>query len=77
MHATPIVAYPFAPSSLASVGSSFMGSPTSREPWWIGEAEGSNKSYVSLVLRLALLAPGIVEAILTRRTDEAQKLDGL
>ncbi|HZA66087.1 MAG TPA: hypothetical protein VE592_04005 [Geminicoccaceae bacterium] len=30
----------------------------------IGEAENISKSHVSRILRLALLAPGIVEAIL-------------
>jgi hypothetical protein len=35
----------------------------------ISEAEGINKSYISRVLRLALLAPDIVEAILAGETD--------
>ena len=33
----------------------------------IGEAENISKSYVSRILRLALLAPGIVEPILAGR----------
>jgi hypothetical protein len=37
----------------------------------IGEAENISKSYVSRILRLAILAPDIVEAILTGRTDQA------
>jgi hypothetical protein len=37
----------------------------------IGDAEGISKSYVSRILRLALLAPDIVEAILAGRTDQA------
>jgi len=35
----------------------------------ISETEGINKSYVSRILRLTLLAPDIVEAILAGRTD--------
>ena len=33
----------------------------------IGDAEGISKSYVSRILRLALLAPDIVEVILAGR----------
>ena len=36
----------------------------------IGEAEKISKSYVSRILRLALLAPDIVDAILAGRTDQ-------
>src|SRR3954447_5882979 len=36
----------------------------------IAEAEPISKSYVSRILRLALLAPNIVEAILGRWADE-------
>lgn len=36
-----------------------------------------NKSYVSRILRLALLAPDLVEAILSGRTDQALMLDRL
>ena len=36
----------------------------------IGQAEGISKNYVSRILRLALLAPAIVEAILAGRTDQ-------
>jgi hypothetical protein len=42
----------------------------------IGDAESISKSYVSRILRLALLAPDIVEAILTGRTDQALTLNG-
>jgi len=35
----------------------------------IGDAENISRSYVSRILRLALLAPDIVEAILAGRTD--------
>ena len=37
----------------------------------IGDAENISKSYVSRILRLALLAPDIVEAILEERADQA------
>jgi hypothetical protein len=37
----------------------------------IGDAENISKSYVSRILRLALLAPDIVEAILEGRADQA------
>jgi hypothetical protein len=40
----------------------------------IGDAENISKSYVSRILRLALLAPGIVEAILAGKTDQALML---
>ena len=43
----------------------------------IGDAEGISKSYVSRILRLALLAPDIVEAILAGRTDQALMLEQL
>ena len=36
----------------------------------IGDAENISKSYVSRILRLALLAPDIVEAILAGRADQ-------
>ena len=36
----------------------------------IGDAENISKSYVSRILRLALLAPDIVDAIRTGRTDQ-------
>jgi hypothetical protein len=36
----------------------------------IGDAENISKSYVSRILRLALLAPDIVEAILAGSTDQ-------
>ena len=36
----------------------------------IGEAEGISKSYISRVLRLALLAPDIVEAVLGGRAGD-------
>jgi hypothetical protein len=43
----------------------------------IGDAENISKSYVSRILRLALLAPDIVEAILAGRTDQALMLENL
>jgi hypothetical protein len=43
----------------------------------IGDAENISKSYVSRILRLALLAPDIVEAVLAGRTDTALMLDRL
>jgi hypothetical protein len=43
----------------------------------IGDAENISKSYVSRILRLALLAPDMVEAILAGRTDQAVVLDKL
>jgi hypothetical protein len=43
----------------------------------IAEAESIGKSYVSRILRLALLAPDIVEAILAGRTDQALMLERL
>jgi hypothetical protein len=43
----------------------------------IGDAENISKSYVSRILRLALLAPEIVEAILTGQTDQVLLLGQL
>jgi hypothetical protein len=43
----------------------------------IGDAKNISKSYVSRILRLALLAPGIVDAILAGRTDEGMMLEQL
>jgi hypothetical protein len=43
----------------------------------IAEAEGISKSYVSRLMRLPLLAPDIVEAILAGRTDQALMLERL
>jgi hypothetical protein len=43
----------------------------------IGETENTSKSYVSRILRLALLAPDIVEAILAGGTDQALMLGKL
>jgi hypothetical protein len=43
----------------------------------IGDEENISKSYVSRILRLALLAPDIVEAILAGRTDQALMLERL
>jgi hypothetical protein len=40
-------------------------------------SEGIGKSYASRILRLALLAPDIVEAILTGRTDQVLMLEQL
>jgi len=43
----------------------------------IGDSENISKSYVSRILRLGLLAPDIVDAILAGRTDEGMMLDQL
>jgi len=43
----------------------------------IGLAENISKSYISRILRLALLAPDIVEGILAERTGQAPMLDQL
>ena len=43
----------------------------------IGDAENISKSYVSRILRLALLAPDIAEAILTGSTDQGMMLEQL
>ena len=43
----------------------------------IGDAENISKSYVSRILRLSLLAPDIVEAILASKTDQALVLEKL
>jgi hypothetical protein len=43
----------------------------------IGEAEGISKSYVSRILRLAPLAPDIIEMILEGRSDQVPMLEQL
>jgi hypothetical protein len=43
----------------------------------IGDAENISKSYVSRILRLALLAPEIVDRILAGKTDQALMLERL
>jgi hypothetical protein len=43
----------------------------------IGDAENISKSYVSRILRLALLAPDIVEGILAGRADQSLMLERL
>jgi hypothetical protein len=43
----------------------------------IGDAENISKSYVSRILRLALLAPDLVEAILAGTTDQGMLLERL
>jgi hypothetical protein len=43
----------------------------------IGEADGISKSYVSRILRLALLSPDIVESILARQADQTLILERL
>ena len=43
----------------------------------ISEAEAINKSYVSRILRLALLAPDIIETVLEGRSDQALMLEQL
>jgi hypothetical protein len=43
----------------------------------IGDAENISKSYVSRILRLALLSPDIIEAILAASTDQGIMLEQL
>ena len=43
----------------------------------LAKAEGVSQSYVSRVLRLTLLAPDIVEAILDGRQPEGMRLEDL
>jgi hypothetical protein len=43
----------------------------------IGDAENISKSYISRILRLALLAPHLVEAILAGSTDQVLMLEKL
>jgi hypothetical protein len=43
----------------------------------IGDAENISKSYVSRILRLALLAPDLVEAILAGQTEQSLMLERL
>ena len=43
----------------------------------IGDAENISKSYVSRILRLALLAPDLVQAVLAGTTDQALMLEKL
>jgi hypothetical protein len=43
----------------------------------IGDAENISKCYVSRILRLALLAPDLVEAILRGKADQALMLERL
>jgi len=43
----------------------------------IGEVEGIGKSYASQILRLALLAPDIVEAVLGGQADHGPILEQL
>jgi hypothetical protein len=43
----------------------------------IGDAENISKSYVSRILRLALLAPDFIEAILGGTADESLMLERL
>ena len=43
----------------------------------VGDAENISKSYVSRILRLALLAPDIVEAILAGKSDAGLMLEQL
>jgi hypothetical protein len=43
----------------------------------IGDSENISKSYVSRILRLALLSPDIIEAILAGRTDQGMMLERL
>jgi len=43
----------------------------------IGDAENISKSYISRILRLALLAPDIVETILAGKSDQSPMLERL
>jgi Centromere-binding protein HTH domain len=43
----------------------------------IGDAENISKSYVSRILRLALLAPDIIEAMFAGRADQSLMLEKL
>ena len=43
----------------------------------IGDAENISKSYVSRILRLALLAPDLVDRILAGKTDQVLMLERL
>jgi hypothetical protein len=43
----------------------------------IGDAENISKSYISRILRLALLAPDIIEAILAGSADQSLMLERL
>jgi hypothetical protein len=43
----------------------------------IGDAENISKSYVSRILRLALLAPHLVEGIVQGRADQALMFESL
>jgi hypothetical protein len=43
----------------------------------IGDAENISKSYVSRILRLALLAPDIVESVLAEKSDAGLMLERL
>jgi hypothetical protein len=43
----------------------------------IGDAENISKSYISRILRLALLAPDIIEMILEGRSDQVLMLEQL
>jgi hypothetical protein len=43
----------------------------------IGDAESISKSYVSRILRLALLSPDIIEAILAGSADQSPMLERL
>jgi hypothetical protein len=43
----------------------------------IGDAENISKSYVSRILRIALLAPDVVEAILAGKSDAELSLESL
>jgi hypothetical protein len=40
----------------------------------VGDAQNISKSYISRILRLALLAPDIIETILKGRSDQALML---
>ena len=43
----------------------------------IGDAEKISKSYISRILRLALLAPDIIEAVLAGGTEQGLMLEQL
>jgi hypothetical protein len=43
----------------------------------IGETENISKSYISRILRLALVAPEIIDAIVAASTDQTLRLEKL
>src|ERR671922_2863059 len=72
---TAAQAFGFLPATAAAL--IFVCSPVQAAITEIAEAESISKSYVSRILRLALLAPDVVEAILAERTDQGMMLEQL